>query len=149
MLIKSTNLEEKEENVSIEQFTNIGYPYSYGDEGSGFSFRKNTKLMKISFLACGGLFLFASPAVSAVSAVSAVENELLLELAVKIKALESVCGSEKKISPLGAASCAMSGYCISEAKKYAQVGNMPVATAFVCGAAISICGNRVAAGYGY
>ena len=149
MLSRSTNLEEKEENLSIEQFSNIGYPYSYGDEGSGFSFRKNTKLMKISFLACGGLFLFASPAVSAVSAVSAVENELLMELALKIKALESVSGFEKKISPLGAASCAMSGYCLSEAKKYAQVGNMPVATAFVCGAAISICGNRVAAGYGY
>jgi hypothetical protein len=118
------------------------YPYSYGDDGGCFSDVSNcSKICLVIGASCAVSF---APAVA-----GAADATLILSNIEKaVKELDGTNSVTRRISPVGAAACFISGVCISQAKSAMGSGNVPAAAAFACGAAIALCGDRVAANYG-
>jgi hypothetical protein len=119
------------------------FPYSYGDDGGDISSISSfSKILCVAFGITG--------VVSLVPAVAGATDAALILSNIE-KALHELDGTSsvsRRISPVGAAACVVSGVCLSQAKSAVSTGNVPAAAAFACGAAIALCGDRVAACYG-
>ena len=73
-------------------------------------------------------------------------------LATLQKAIDELNGSNhvtRRISPVGATSCFISGLCAAHAKQSLAAGNVTAAVSFTCGAASAQSADRLAANYGY
>lgn len=119
------------------------FPIGYGDDDGG-SLDKIWSKKKIIIL----------PTIMGVSFIPAIANAvdgdaLLRQLETILASYDDNKPITRKISPVGAASCIIAGMCMREAKIALAGGNVPTAVAFSCGAAIAVCGDRVASNYGY
>jgi hypothetical protein len=118
------------------------FPIGYGDDGGSLN-KLWIKKTRIIFPSIIGVSMLPSIA-------NALDGAALLkELEGIIAAYDETKPVTRKISPVGAASCIVAGMCMREAKMALAGGNVPTAVAFTCGAAIAVCGDRVASNYGY
>ena len=76
-------------------------------------------------------------------AIATNSTEVLLSIEGKLGLLEKASRANSKISPTSALACAGAGFCISKAKDSLVEGNRGKAIVFICGAAVSICGQRI------
>jgi len=121
------------------------FPYSYGDEGGSIKISKLSKKSKSTLI---GLAVIVSVCVVPTLAKAADAELILINIQKAINELDGTATVSRRISPVGATACIISGICMSNAKAALTLGNVPVAAAFTCGAAIALCGDRVAANYG-
>jgi hypothetical protein len=104
--------------------TKMGYPSHYGDKGPSSTFVNKDNVIKIALIATCTTGMFISPAIAIDEAVVIIGGVVY-----KKAALEAVRSS----------ACAASGACLVLASQSAKCGNISVATAFLCGAAICTC----------
>jgi hypothetical protein len=101
---------------------NLGYPISYGDHGpqkSTFEYVDLNKVSYVSVFAVAGLL--CSPTAALASPASKIASESVRSSA-----------------------CAMAGACIVVAAQQSKCGNIPAATAAMCGAAFAMCVEKTA-----
>jgi hypothetical protein len=101
---------------------NLGYPYSYGDQGPQFSAFGNADFNKISYIS---VFVVTGLLCSPTAAIASPASKV---------AAESVRSS----------ACAMAGACVIVAAQQSKCGNIPAATAAMCGAAVAMCIEKTA-----
>ena len=115
------------------------YPYHYGDQGGEIN---DSKLLIAALVII--LPIMSVPAIS-----NAANSEVILKrIEQAMKEFDGTATTSRAISPIGGVSCIISGICISQARLSLAQGNMPLTAAFACGAAIALCGDRIAASQG-
>ena len=122
------------------------FPYSYGDEGGSFSL-SNVNIKQLVIVSVVSAPLILLPMVA-----SAVDKEVVLRrIEQAIKELDGTKPYTRGIciSAMGGVSCIVSGICLSQAKLALTQGNVGNSTSFVCGAAIALCGDRIAPYHGF
>lgn len=114
----------------------LGYPYSYGDEGGSVTFDYMT--FKCALIA---MAVFSSFSI-APSICYALDNTTLLESI----AASAAANNKRTIvgaNPFGATMCVISGFCLAQAKRAYLSGDIPKTGGFICASAIAFCGERV------
>lgn len=120
------------------------YPYTYGDEGGEFKLSKKQCKCLIATL------VVLLPIAAMPSLTYAVDTDVILRrIEQALKELEGTATTTRAISPVGGLACVISGVCISQAKLSVSKGDIPATVAFACGAAIALCGDRIAASKGF
>ena len=120
------------------------FPYSYGDEGG--SLVLSPGILKVGLFA----LIATTPIFILPTLAGAADAELiLLRIEQALKELDRTKPYTRGISPIGGLSCVISGICMSQAKIALVKGNIPASAAFVSGAAIALCCDRIAAYNGF
>jgi hypothetical protein len=98
------------------------FPYFYGDKGPDKTFenfQKDSRFYKIVSIGMAPLLFGATPALASVGKKAAAESTRT-------------------------AACAAAGACLTIAAQQSKCGNMPAATAALCGAAFALCIEKTA-----
>ena len=97
----------------------LGFPYHYGDNGPDVLMLSNSKILKIALMACVGIVIIPGRCI-AIDEVVAIGGILYRKAA-----LEAARSS----------ACAATGACMVIFTESLKCGNIPTATAALCGAA--------------
>ena len=120
------------------------YPYFYGDQGG------QVKLSKENYKYFIAALLIMLPVMSGPAVSNAANSEVILKrIEQALKELDGTASTTRAISPVGGVACIVSGICMANAKTALAQGNLPATAAFACGAAIALCGDRIAASQGF